>query len=189
MKISTLFIIISLLIAITSCQSGKKQKETSDLASVDKKTSKILNKQYSVADFTLKIAENWESETPANSLRVAQFKLKEHPEFAVVVSYFGRMDNNVDENVERWKNQFSQMDVIENLNLDVEGLMAVKILGTYKRKPFPMAKDFEETPDYGMLAAIVPSSEGPYFLKLTAPQSLIQAQERIFINVLNSYAK
>ncbi len=50
-----------------------------------------------------------------------------------------------------------------------------------------MADDFTETPGYGTLAAIIPTKSGPYYLKLTALEAIINQQESAFVGMLNSF--
>lgn len=177
---------IILFFLISGCNSGKTPKDAKEVDINAKRT--VRSNSYTVANFTLQLADSWEEETPSNSMRVTQFKLKKYPEYQVVVSYFGPMDNQLEENISRWKNQFSSIDEFAHLELKSSELTAIKILGTYKKKAFPMANDFVETPNYGTLAALIPSSEGPYFLKLTAIKEIIEAEEINFIEVLNSYS-
>ena len=97
--------------------------------------------------------------------------------------------NMIKANIDRWKSQFTEQDSYDDLKFSDKNITGVKILGTYKLKSFPMAQDYTDTPDYGVLAAIVPSDEGPYFFKLTAPKSIIEEELTRFTEVLNSYSK
>ncbi|MDZ7774435.1 MAG: hypothetical protein U5L09_01880 [Bacteroidales bacterium] len=67
--------------------------------------------------------------------------------------------------------------------------MFVEIDGAFKVKPFPMAQEFTETPGYKMLAAIIPSNEGPYFFKVTAPAKQMNMLKPEFLEFLQSYEK
>lgn len=184
-KINVAFVVV-LLFAV-ACQS-KKVPNDAKIVELDSKKV-VVGNRFQLANFTLQLDEKWEEEDASNSMRVTQFKLKEHPEQKIVVSYFGDMDNKVEENIDRWKNQFSDLKSFSELDLLFEDITALKILGTFKKKPFPMAQNFVDTPNYGTLAAIIPSNEGPYFLKLTATKEIIEEQEDAFIGVLNSYEK
>ena len=183
----TVIALISFMILVTACQSSKPPKDAKmvELGSKHEQNGKKIQ----LANFTLLIDQNWENETPSNNMRIAQFKVKNSPDFPVVVSYFGDMENKTEANLSRWKNQFSKIESYTELTTKIEGITAVKIIGTYKKKPFPMAQNFVDEPGYGSLAAILPSNEGPYFLKLTAPSAIIDEQEEAFVNVLNTYQK
>ncbi|MDA3930043.1 MAG: hypothetical protein PF541_13925 [Prolixibacteraceae bacterium] len=180
------YILVVAVSILAACSSNKVPKDAKIVAAV--KTELKATGNYSLANFTLQIPNSWEEEAASNSMRVAQFKVKEFPEYEVVVSYFGNNNNMVKANIERWKGQFSQQESYTELSPNQNEVTGVKIIGTYKLKAFPMAQDFSETPNYGTLAAIVPSNEGPYFLKLTAPAHVIESQEKYFVEVLNSYS-
>ena len=177
---------VLIILFFTACQSSKPPKDAKIVELGSKQTGG--DKQVQLANFTLQLPDGWEKEAPSNTMRIAQFRLKNNPEYQVVVSYFGDMDNKVDDNIARWKNQFTKIDNYTELETAIKGITAVKILGTFKKKPFPMAQDFVEEEGFGALAAIVPSNEGPYFLKLTAPAGVINEQVANFIEMLNSYS-
>lgn len=141
-----------------------------------------------LANFTLKLSESWKQEQPGNRMRVAQLYFVDKPEIKMAVFFFGEQDMK-EENIERWKNQYTMQDSYNSLNVESELITAIKITGTYKKKAFPMAQDYTEAPDYGTLAAIVPSDKGPFYFKLTAPEDFINKQEEGFIEMLNSYTK
>lgn len=182
----SILVALFILIALSACNSSKTPKDAK-IVPLSSKTEFNSN-MYSIANFTLQLSPNWEKEPPSNNMRVAQFKLIQHSEYELVLSYFGNMDNQEEANINRWKKQFSVLEEYTELELSKENLRAIKLTGTFKKKAFPMAQDYDETPNYGTLAAIIPSSEGPYFLKLTAPKEIIEEQNEVFIEVLNSYS-
>lgn len=185
MKSIHLLIVIT-LITVISCNSNKVPKDAkkvSPIADTNKNSS-----SFSLSNFTLAIPSEWTQEQASSQMRVTQFALNKTPEHKVVISFFGNNDSMIKANIERWKSQFSEQDSYETLKVENNNnIIAIKILGTYKLKSFPMAQDFTETPNYGVLAAIVPSEEGPYYLKLTAPKNIIEEETARFIEVLNSY--
>lgn len=179
------FVLVVAAMMLAACNSNKVPKDAKVVA--PSTVNESVGGNFTLANFSLNIPEEWTEGTPANNMRVTQFQLKNHPEYEVVVSYFGNNDNMVKANIERWREQFAEETSYSELELSNKKLTGVKILGIFKLKAFPMAQDFTEAPDYGTLAAIVPSSEGPYFLKLSAPAEVIEAETARFIGVLNSY--
>ena len=186
MKKTNIFIVL-VAFMVTACNSGKIPRDAKIVEPIEAKT--MTSSKFTLADFSLKIPDGWEEVPAANNMRVTQFQIKAHPEYDVIISYFGNNDNMVDANISRWRGQFTKEDSYENLSLTSDGPTGIKILGTYKIKPFPMAQQFTESPDYGMLAAILPSKDGPYFIKVTAPKTVINEEEPTFTQLLNSYSK
>jgi len=181
----TYILIAIFLVVLTSCNSNKVPKDAKTVEPIAQ--AQTPEGSFVLANISLAIPDSWVEEKASNSMRVTQFSLKENPEYEVVVSYFGNNDKMVKANIERWRTQFSEEESYAKLETTVKGVTGVKILGTYKLKAFPMADDYTDTPNYGTLAAIVPSAEGPYFLKLTAPKEVIETQTEAFTQVLNSY--
>lgn len=188
MKIKLILNTAIALLILSACNSGKVPKDAK-IVEYGTKGSEISEEDgmFTASNFSLNIPANWKEEAPSSNLRVTQFRPKDSPEYEVVVSYFGNTDNMVEANIERWKDQFTNIDQFQELALNVTGVTAVKITGTYQLKPFPMADNFVDTPDYGTLAAIVSSVDGPYFLRINAPVAVIEQQEKAFTDVLNTY--
>jgi len=181
------YLLVSFLVVLSACNSSKVPKDAKIVAPIQQQA--VSDGNFSLADFSLQIPDSWHEETASNSMRVTQFSLKNHPEYEVVVSYFGNNANMVEANIQRWKGQFTEQEEYQELDVNNKELTGIRILGTFKLKAFPMAQDFTETPDYGTLAAILPSKEGPYYLKLTAPGDVIKAETPTFIKVLNTYKR
>ena len=138
-----------------------------------------------LSNLTLNIPDGWKNEMPSSNMRVAQLSLIENPEIQIAVFFFGEQDL-AQENIDRWKGQFSKVDDFEKLKPDNKDVLAVKILGTLKKTTTPMSQEYVDTPDQGTLAAIVPSETGPYYLKVSATKAEIQALEMGFMALLNS---
>lgn len=181
-----------LLILLVSACKGKtdssKNNTSSDPAPIEHssantpETSGVLK----LANISLSLPEGWKQVQPSSQMRMAEIKLDAHPDYEIAVFYFGEQ-NMTEANIERWKGQYTQLDTYEELESSIENMTAVKLEGTFKLKPFPMAQDFKEVPGYATLAAIVPTQNGPYYLKVSGPQDIINAQVQHFMAMLNSY--
>jgi hypothetical protein len=81
---------------------------------------------------------------------------------------------SVEDNIERWKGQFADAGEakIEKLNAGGTEVTIVDLAGTYKDQPGPFAPAVER-PDYRMLAAIIPTDAGNYFVKFYGPKKTI----------------
>ncbi len=93
----------------------------------------------------------------------------------------------VDENIERWKQEFTRVDDIERMNYAGDKITLAIITGTFKKKAFPMAQDYTEEAGYMTIASIIPSNEGPYFFKLVGPEVKVQKQLSNFKLFMKSY--
>lgn len=178
---------IYILVAVVGLISCKSE-DNSNKNKIGQQANSERDERLVLGDIGLNIPSGWHSEVPENKMRVAQLSYVKSPSYKLAVFYFGEQDM-VDANIERWKNQFTKLESEESIALDVEGIVTLKLQGTYKKKPYPMSQDFVEAPDYAMLAAIVPTSEGPYYLKISAHKEFILEIEQDFLGLLNSYEK
>jgi hypothetical protein len=94
---------------------------------------------------------------------------------------------SVEDNIERWYTQFTQEDggdtkkraKTEKIRVAGHTVHLVDISGTYKDQRGPMAPAVSRK-DYRMLAAIVETKEGNFFVKLYGPQRTIAQHEKAF---------
>jgi hypothetical protein len=150
---------------------------------------KIEGNKISMADISFEIPAKWQVEEPTSTMRISQFGVKDNPNLKIIGFYFGNMANMVEENIARWKNEFTNVESTVNSKAANNAIDIVLISGTFKKKPFPMATEFEEAPNYSTLACIIPSSEGPYFFKLVGPKADVTKESDNFKNFLNTYKK
>ncbi len=122
----------------------------------------------------------WKEEAPA-PMRVAQYRLPrvgDDPDDGLVaVSSFPSMRGRTQMNIERWIGQFSQpdgrasKDLAKTSEFDVGGMKVtvLSISGTYEGRP-----------NQRMLAAIIDTPDGPWFVKMTGPARTIAENEAAF---------
>lgn len=184
--IRTYLFIFLIFISLAACNSepasNSNAHEPNKEALEESKSEYLLE----LANFTMSIPEGWKQEAPSSRMRVAQLYIEEASNNKITVFFFGSQEM-VDENIQRWREQFTREDDFKEMTLTNNSISAVKIIGTFKKKDFPMATDYTETPGYGTLAAIVPSNMGPYYFKLSAPKEIIEAEEASFIEMMNSF--
>lgn len=189
MKCLTPLLSLSLFLVLFGCKekSSKNTDKTEQSVSVTQtQSTTVESNTLQLADVSFTIAKGWKQVTPSNSMRVAQLQLEDNAEVEMAVFFFGQQDM-ADSNINRWKGQYAKLDAHQNLETSVENMLVIKLEGTFKKKAFPMAQDFTEAPGYATLAAIVPTKEGPYYLKVSAPKEIISAQEASIMEMLNSY--
>ena len=131
---------------------------------------------------------DWIESPPSSSMRVAQYQLPgEDPgaEAELVIYYFGTGQGGSREaNLERWATQFSQPDGSDTLDgaafleRKVRGMPVheVSMTGTYVAETSPGSGERVDHPDWSMLAAILESDHGPYYVKLTGPAATVLAR-------------
>ncbi len=139
-----------------------------------------------ISGVELTTPDSWQREAPASSLRVLQYSLKSDPNLKVTGFFFGEQDL-IKENIDRWKAEFTKLDKTNETKLVSDKIIFVVLEGTYKLKPFPMAQEFTPTDNYMVLAAIVPSPEGPYYFKIYGPKDKLNNEINSFKKFLNSY--
>ena len=143
--------------------------------------------QVKISGVELTTPDGWIREAPSSSMRILQFALKSDNSLKVTGFFFGEQDL-IKENIDRWKNEFAKIDSDkeEKLNNDITFIV---LQGTYKLKPFPMAQETTPTEGYMVLAAIVPTPEGPYYFKVYGPKDKLNSEIANFKKFLASYKK
>jgi hypothetical protein len=146
----------------------------------------VNNPEVKLSNFTIITPNAWKREIPGSSMRVVQYSLKADSTLKVTGFFFG-MQDMLRENIDRWKAEFSDLKKANETKLLNEKATMVILEGTFKLKAAPMAQEFKETPDYMVLAAIIPSADGPYYFKVFGPKSVLSKQIDIFKQFINSY--
>jgi hypothetical protein len=171
------------LLALLSCQSP--QTQPLDLGAV-----------------RLQADAGWRSTTPSSQMRKAQFTLpraaNDAEDAELVVFYFGQgQGGSVEANLQRWYGQFSQPDSSSSAEkakvsrevVDGLDLTSVDLSGTFVAPTMPGNDEHYNKPSYRMLAAVLETSEGPYFFKLVGPEQTIAHWEKSFHRFMKSAKK
>lgn len=181
--------IISFLASCTTKNKNERQKESASTIHQPSQTNAKIDKsdagKIMLNNLSISLPNGWKKDVPSSNMRVAQISYIENPAIEIAVFFFGEKDM-ANENIERWKGQFTKIDDFSTLKTENESIITVKIIGSLKKKAFPMAQEFTETPDQETLAAIVPSKSGPYYFKVSASKDEISSIEKDFVNLLNS---
>ena len=130
--------------------------------------------------------------------RVAQFGLPrasgDSEDAELVVYYFGDEGGAVEANLERWTNQMlqpdgrSSSDVATTTSFEVVG-MSVTVLdvpGIYTAEVQPGSGMRYYKRGFRLKAAVVETSAGPYFFKLTGPGRTVTERESAFNALLST---
>jgi hypothetical protein len=113
----------------------------------------------------------------------------------IAVFYFGPgQGGSVDANVDRWFQQFDQVDgrptreVAERDRTEINSIPVtlVRANGTYNAAAGPMAPRADMRPGYSLLGAIAEGPEGAVFFKFTGPEATVRQEEERFMTMLQS---
>ena len=146
------------------------------------------------------VPPGWIEEERTSSMRVAQYRLPKaegDTEYgSVVLYYFGQgQGGSTAANIERWVGQMKQADgssskaVAKEESFDVNGMKVttVDVAGTYVAETTPGSGTFENKPGYRLLAAVVETPNGPYFLKVVGPEKTVVRWNESFLSFLKSF--
>ena len=141
----------------------------------------------------------WIVEEPDSSARVAQFRLPSgegsDQDAGLVVYYFGSAGaGTVRSNLDRWIGQFEQPDgsasgdaaVITELDSQGLSVTTVDLSGRYVAETFPGSGERVNNPGSRMLAAIVTTEAGPYYVKLLGPEATVARWQSSFDGFIGS---
>jgi hypothetical protein len=146
--------------------------------------------------FSMVVPAGWTENPSTSSMRAAQFQLPAPAggEAEVVVYYFGQTGaGSVQANIDRWVNQFKQPDdkpsasvaKIEKATFAGQESSVVSVSGRYVAPAMPGGPPTDK-PDQSLVAAIVPSPQGPYYFRLVGSKAAVAAQEGPFREALGS---
>lgn len=116
--------------------------------------------------------KDWVKETPANSMRKAQYKVpdkeKKSKDAELLLFYFGANSGTIPMNLKRWAGQMGQTEAKPET---IEGkckITLVDLKGTYTE-----GQGKDPLPDARMLAAVVETESGPWYFKLVGPADTV----------------
>lgn len=186
-------LLITGVVAITSC--NKKPPASANQTpsqGLDVVSAHDVN---SIAGVHWKRPGRWEVQPP-RQMRIATYTVPaaegdaEGGECAIF--YFGSgQGGGVDQNIDRWVNQFENPGGVDRSSKEVNGLnvVLVQIAGTYLAPSGPMMESQGKKDNYRLLGAIVNAPEGLVFFKYTGPAKTIAASEAEFNSLVESLSK
>lgn len=178
---------VSWILAITllSFSCGKKSQQPLDLGPV-----------------TLQAPAEWTSLKPTTMMRKAQLALPraegDSEDGELVVYFFRGEGGSADSNFRRWASQFAQPDSTPSFDkatmakstVDDMPLGTMDLSGTYVAPVTPMdPTNRHNKPNFRMLAAVLETSEGPYFFKLVGPEKTIEKWANAYWEFVKSAKK
>lgn len=143
--------------------------------------------------------EGWVEEVPSNAMRKAQFVLpspfNDGTEATVVLFNFGGGGGAVQANLDRWYSQFKQpdggntKDRAKVVNADYNGFKhtLVDVTGIFLYQETLMGPVTEERPNHRLLADVIETASGPWFIKLTGPEAVVDYYHASFYDFASSF--
>ena len=143
----------------------------------------------------------WESIEPASTMRAAEFVLDSDDSGAgdasLVVYYFGSNSaGSIQANLDRWCGQFEQPDgrdsadvaIIDSQRINGLDVHTVDLSGTYVAETRPGSGERVNEPDTALLAAIIETDAGPYYIKLVGPSATVERWRVSYVTMLEQLA-
>ncbi len=130
--------------------------------------------------------QGWQSNPPASSMRLAEFKLPhvqgDLEDAEAAIFFFSGGGGSVEANFRRWTSQMAQPDgrpsgEVAKVTEMTVGKLQTKVLdltGRYIPDAQPGVRGRNGKPGFRMIAAVVQTPAGPYFLKITGPEKTME---------------
>ena len=141
-----------------------------------------------IAELTFTPAKSWKETTPTSSMRKAQYAVGDAE---VVIYYFGLdQGGTAEQNIERWKAQFSNGPApsVEKKKYGAFDATVLDVRGTYTVPEFMQQQQGKSEPKKGwrMIAAVLESKEGRYFVRLIGPDKTVEGARKDYEAFLSS---
>jgi hypothetical protein len=140
-------------------------------------------------DYHTTVPSSWSSRAPSSSSRLAEYVVPAAngvPGAEVVVYFFGqRMGGNVDANLTRWRDQFTNGEskpAFERVTHDSTGAFPITFAefhGSYRRGIGAGSADSVRT-GQALIAAIAETPRGTLFIQLFGPEARVVAERDVF---------
>ncbi len=137
-------------------------------------------------DLNLEVPAKWKQQQPSSSMRLAQFAVTpvEGELDPAEVTVFPPMGGSVAENIKRWIDQFQstgRTSKITKGKFPGGEYVLLEVSGTFNKPDGPiMMQKTKPAPEYKMLAAMLITDKGNYFIKMPGPIKTIDANAENF---------
>lgn len=196
------------LIMMSSCNSGQPTQQTTGPASppspapLSSSHGSSAGNERIFGSLKFNVPTGWVEQTPSSPMRKGQFGLPkadgDPADAELVVFYFGAgQGGSAEANIDRWIGQISQPDgssskeKAKTSKKTVAGLPVtlVDVNGTYQPLMMPGGGQQGPNPGYRMMAAVVETTEGPWFFKLVGPEKTVAKWASSFDQFIDSLQK
>jgi hypothetical protein len=145
-----------------------------------------------IESFKFTLPEGWKSVTPSSPMRKAQLEIARGPEKAEVTFFHFGADQGgtVADNISRWYAQFPGSEknrITENVQVGAVKITFAMTDGTFSSgMPGGPTTPME---GYALCGAILESSSGNVFVKMTGPNAVVKASTEAFKKMITEAAK
>ena len=138
--------------------------------------------------------QSWSETEPSNQMRFKEYVLDAASDTRVAVYFFEGMQDRLEANLRRWKNQFRDDDdrkLLEKkqFNRFKLPITVYHLTCTYlhKEKLGDPNSKVDIRADQALLAAVVEMKEGTWFFKSIGPSGVIAAQRKSFDDLVFTF--
>ncbi|MDH3199500.1 MAG: hypothetical protein OEM15_01270 [Myxococcales bacterium] len=144
---------------------------------------------------TMQVPEAWTFQKPRALMRRAQFKVPgPGGEAESVVFFMGTAGAGSEQaNIDRWIAQFTNKDGsrivdVTPVEKKVSGfeVTQIEVAGEYDGGMTPGGQPGQATSEQRLIAAIVSTSKGPYYIKLLGPTATVAENRKVFDDMIAS---
>lgn len=144
---------------------------------------------------TVHVPDVWTFVKPRALMRRAQFDVPGDAGSAETIVFFvGRNGAGpIDANIDRWIRQFTNDDGtavvdVKPTNRKIAGydVVDLEVAGNYSGGMLPTGQPGPAEPNQRLVAAIVSTPDGPYYIKLLGPDATVKANKAAFETMLQS---
>jgi hypothetical protein len=142
--------------------------------------------------------KEWTTRQSSSPMRVAQYVLPraagDSEDGELIVYFFGGQGGSVQANLDRWLGQMEQPDgrpskavaTTETLTVNGMKVTVLDVSGKYVAEMAPGSPTRYNKPGFRLKAAVVETTGGPYFVKLTGPAKTVERWNTTFGGFLRS---
>lgn len=179
--------------------SSTSSSTTHDEHSAAQSEAIPLTQHLEFVGLSARTPEHWQAETPANTMRIAQFRIPAHPGEAgngvaeLVIFAFGPgQGGGVTDNINRWQRQVTDADgtpvppIVRSITADGMTITIVESTGTYQSG---MPGDTDTRDDTTVINVMIDAPEQSVFLKFMGPRATVATNRDGFMAMLETVAK
>lgn len=198
-----LLIVAALAFVVAGCSGEKSETKMTSHTDKASTATTTTNDTGESPNVTWTVPDGWVTEEPSNSMRIAQFALPkadgDSEDASVAITHFpgeGSVGGN-ERNIQRWYGQMTQPDgkptseVADVTEKTINGMKVTRVsmTGTYNGGAMMGGHGATEMPGYKMIATIVETGTGPYFVKMIGPEATVSKWEASYDEFLSSFTR